>query len=58
MAHAILTFLEKISQAIRLGFGINISWKDFLNDSIDGIWYDIHEIGIWYDIHKINEIDI
>ena len=46
MAHAILTFLEKISQAIRLGFGINISWKDFLNDSIDGIWYDIHEIGI------------
>ena len=28
MAHAILTFLEKISQS----------------DSIDGIWYDIHEI--------------
>lgn len=25
---------------------LNISWKDFSNDSIDGIWYDIHEIDI------------
>ena len=28
---------------------LNISWKDFSSDSIDGIWYDIDEI---------NEIDI